>query len=123
MRGTEKGSEVGGSGTCSQVRTGKAAIVTDAVERLTERGILLQSGSELCADVIVTATGLEVLPGPNVACCVLRASWCSLHGVRCMVYAAWCTLHGVRCMVYVAWCTLHACDRHCHGTRSASPGH
>jgi cation diffusion facilitator CzcD-associated flavoprotein CzcO len=75
------------------VRTGKAAIVTDAVERFTERGILLQSGSELRADVIVTATGLEVLPGPNVACCVLRASWCSLHDVRCMVYAAWCTLH------------------------------
>ncbi len=72
MRGTEKGSEVGGSGTHSQVRTGKAAIVTDAVERFTERGILLQSGSELRADVIVTATGLEVRPWPNVASCVLR---------------------------------------------------
>ena len=98
MRGTKTGSEVGGSGTHSQVRTGKAAIVTDAVERFTERGILLQSGSELRADVIVTATGLEVLPWRNVASCVLRASWCSLHDVRCMMYVAWCTLHGVRCM-------------------------
>ena len=35
MRGTKKGSEVGGWLGYSQVRTGKAAIVTDAVERFT----------------------------------------------------------------------------------------
>ena len=41
-------------------RTGKASIVTDQIERFTERGILLESGQELEADIIVTATGLNM---------------------------------------------------------------
>jgi monooxygenase len=41
---------------------GKASIVTDHVETFTESGIRLRSGEELEADVIVTATGLELLP-------------------------------------------------------------
>jgi monooxygenase len=44
------------------IRSGKASIVTDRIERFTERGILLESGEELQADVIVTATGLKLLP-------------------------------------------------------------
>jgi monooxygenase len=36
-------------------------VVTDHVETFTEHGIRLQSGQELEADVIVTATGLELL--------------------------------------------------------------
>jgi monooxygenase len=43
------------------IRTGKASVVTDRIARLTERGILLESGNELEADVIVTATGLNLL--------------------------------------------------------------
>jgi monooxygenase len=43
------------------IRNGTASVVTDHVDTFTERGILLQSGEELEADVIVTATGLEVL--------------------------------------------------------------
>ncbi len=43
------------------ISAGKAAIVTDEIETLTERGLELASGTELEADVIVTATGLNVL--------------------------------------------------------------
>ena len=40
------------------IREGRASVVTDRIETFTERGIRLQSGNELEADVIVTATGL-----------------------------------------------------------------
>jgi cation diffusion facilitator CzcD-associated flavoprotein CzcO len=39
---------------------GRASIVTDRIETFTERGIRLTSGTELEADVIVVATGLEM---------------------------------------------------------------
>jgi monooxygenase len=39
---------------------GKASIVTDGIETFTERGLKLASGAELEADVIVTATGLNL---------------------------------------------------------------
>ncbi|HEX4669839.1 MAG TPA: NAD(P)/FAD-dependent oxidoreductase [Solirubrobacterales bacterium] len=38
-----------------------AEIVTDRIETFTERGIKLESGAELEADVVVTATGLNLL--------------------------------------------------------------
>ena len=44
------------------IRTGAASVVTDRIDTLTEHGIRLESGKELAADVIVTATGLELLP-------------------------------------------------------------
>lgn len=44
------------------VKSGKASIVTDKIESFTEKGILLQSGEELEADVIITATGFNLLP-------------------------------------------------------------
>ncbi|HYP54884.1 MAG TPA: NAD(P)/FAD-dependent oxidoreductase [Solirubrobacterales bacterium] len=40
---------------------GSASIVTDRIETFTEEGIRLESGRELEADVIVTATGLNLL--------------------------------------------------------------
>ena len=43
------------------LRKGDASIVTDRIETFTERGLRLESGTELEADVIVTATGLNVL--------------------------------------------------------------
>jgi len=43
------------------IREGSAAVVTDTIEAFTERGIKLDSGEELEADVIVTATGLNLL--------------------------------------------------------------
>lgn len=42
------------------IKAGRAQVVTDTIERFTPGGILLSSGRELPADVIVTATGLEV---------------------------------------------------------------
>jgi monooxygenase len=42
------------------IRRGTASVVTDRIATFTERGVLLTSGRELEADVIVTATGLNV---------------------------------------------------------------
>ncbi len=42
------------------IRAGTVSIVTDQIETFTEQGILLRSGDELAADVIVTATGLTI---------------------------------------------------------------
>jgi monooxygenase len=44
-----------------EIRKGRASVVTDRIVRFTERGILLESGTELEADIIVTATGLNLL--------------------------------------------------------------
>jgi monooxygenase len=41
--------------------SGAASVVTDGIDRFTERGILLASGEQLDADIVVTATGLELL--------------------------------------------------------------
>lgn len=43
------------------IREGRASVVTDHIERFTEKGLLLKSGTELEADVIVTATGLALV--------------------------------------------------------------
>ncbi|HZR81164.1 MAG TPA: NAD(P)/FAD-dependent oxidoreductase [Candidatus Binatia bacterium] len=43
------------------IRSGKASIATDRIDRFTERGIRLASGRELEADVVVTATGLNLV--------------------------------------------------------------
>jgi cation diffusion facilitator CzcD-associated flavoprotein CzcO len=43
------------------VRDGKIAIVTDHIETFTETGIALRSGKNLEADLVVTATGLELV--------------------------------------------------------------
>jgi len=40
------------------IREGRASVVTDEIDRFTEKGIRLKSGQELEADLIVTATGL-----------------------------------------------------------------
>jgi cation diffusion facilitator CzcD-associated flavoprotein CzcO len=43
------------------IRSGRASVVTDRIATFTEGGLLLESGQQLDADVIVTATGLELL--------------------------------------------------------------
>ncbi len=43
------------------IRDGSASVVTDHIERFTAKGLLLTSGAELEADIIVTATGLQLL--------------------------------------------------------------
>lgn len=42
------------------VKDGKASVVTDHIDRFTKTGLQLQSGEELAADIIVTATGLDL---------------------------------------------------------------
>jgi cation diffusion facilitator CzcD-associated flavoprotein CzcO len=42
------------------IRAGKADIVTDRIKRFTASGIELESGAELAADIIISATGLNV---------------------------------------------------------------
>jgi cation diffusion facilitator CzcD-associated flavoprotein CzcO len=42
------------------IQSGKASVVTDEIERFTEKGVLLESGRELEADIIVTATGFDI---------------------------------------------------------------
>jgi cation diffusion facilitator CzcD-associated flavoprotein CzcO len=43
------------------ISDGRASVVTDRIETFTERGLRLESGAELEADVVVTATGLNLL--------------------------------------------------------------
>ncbi len=43
------------------LRSGKASVVTDQIDRFTETGIRLASGTTLDADIIVTATGLNLV--------------------------------------------------------------
>jgi cation diffusion facilitator CzcD-associated flavoprotein CzcO len=43
------------------IRSGTVDVVTDTIETVTESGIRLTSGSELEADIIVTATGLQLV--------------------------------------------------------------
>lgn len=42
------------------LRKGKASVVTDHIDTFTENGIKLKSGQELEADIIITATGLDL---------------------------------------------------------------
>jgi monooxygenase len=42
------------------ISAGKASVVTDTIDTFTEKGIRVSSGQELEADIVVTATGLEV---------------------------------------------------------------
>jgi cation diffusion facilitator CzcD-associated flavoprotein CzcO len=42
------------------IKSGKASVVTDEIDRFTEAGILLKSGEVLEADIVVTATGFNL---------------------------------------------------------------
>lgn len=43
------------------INSGAASVVTDSIERFTSTGVLLESGQHVDADIIVTATGLELV--------------------------------------------------------------
>jgi cation diffusion facilitator CzcD-associated flavoprotein CzcO len=45
----------------ASIRNGKVSMVTDEIETFTEGGLKLASGTELPADLVVTATGLNLL--------------------------------------------------------------
>ncbi len=44
------------------IRSGRASVVTATIKTFTEKGVALEDGEELEADMIVTATGLNLLP-------------------------------------------------------------
>jgi cation diffusion facilitator CzcD-associated flavoprotein CzcO len=52
------------------IRSGSASIATDQIETFTEKGIKLASGAELEADLIVSATGLNLVPLGGIAIAV-----------------------------------------------------
>jgi cation diffusion facilitator CzcD-associated flavoprotein CzcO len=43
-----------------EIQAGRVSVVTDEIERFTETGLLLKSGAEVKADIIVTATGFNL---------------------------------------------------------------
>jgi monooxygenase len=52
------------------ISDGRASVVTDHIDTFTEKGLKLASGAELEADLIVTATGLNMIPLGDVAIAV-----------------------------------------------------
>jgi monooxygenase len=52
------------------IRHGQADVVTDTIDRFTKTGIKLSSGDELQADIIITATGLnlQLFGGAEIRC-------------------------------------------------------
>ena len=65
------------------IRAGRASVVTDEVVKFTRDGILLKSGRELPADVIVTATGLNLLAWGGIR---LDVDGTVLEAGRCLIY-------------------------------------
>jgi monooxygenase len=53
-----------------EIRRGRASVVTGTIERFTERGLKLDSGAELPADIVVMATGLKLNVLGDVALCI-----------------------------------------------------
>jgi pimeloyl-ACP methyl ester carboxylesterase len=49
------------------IKSGKASVVTDEIDRFTGKGILLKSGKELEADIIITATGFNLCVMGDIA--------------------------------------------------------
>ncbi|MBV1693268.1 MAG: NAD(P)/FAD-dependent oxidoreductase, partial [Hyphomicrobiales bacterium] len=67
----------------ASIRDGRASVVTDHIATFTETGIRLESGQELDADIIVTATGLDLVPLGNVA---LRVDGAKVDIASTLVY-------------------------------------
>ena len=50
----------------TEMQAGRLTVETDTIDRFTERGVLLESGEELEADIVVTATGMTMTSFANV---------------------------------------------------------
>jgi monooxygenase len=115
------------------MRSGRADVVTDTIATFTEGGIRLASGRELAADVVVTATGLQLQVGGGMR---ITVDGTDIDPGRTVVYRG-CLLSGVPnlaiCIGYVnaSWtlradltaryvCRLLA-HMDAHGYRSATP--
>jgi cation diffusion facilitator CzcD-associated flavoprotein CzcO len=112
---------------------GTASVVTDTVDSFTERGITLASGQELEADIVIAATGLNLIPLAGVKLAVdgreidlpesMAYKGMMLGGVPNMAFtvgytnASW-TLKADLTSEYVCRLLRHMAD---HGHRQATP--
>jgi monooxygenase len=119
------------------IRGGKASILTDRIETFTERGLELASGAELEADVIVTATGLNLLMlgGMSIAVDGSDVDLSKTVGYKGMMFsgvpnlaitlgytnASW-TLKGDLCAQYVCRLLNHMDARGCDTVTPREPG-
>jgi cation diffusion facilitator CzcD-associated flavoprotein CzcO len=71
------------------MRQGRASVVTDQIETFTEKGLKLRSGAELEADLIVTATGLNLLllGGLEVAVDGVRVDFSKTFNYKGMMFS------------------------------------
>jgi cation diffusion facilitator CzcD-associated flavoprotein CzcO len=65
------------------IRSGRASVVTDEIVKFTKNGVLLQSGQELPADIIVTATGLRLLVSGGIR---LDVDGTPVDSGKCLTY-------------------------------------
>jgi monooxygenase len=91
------------------IRAGRAEVVTDHVERFAPGGILLRSGRMLDADIIVSATGLEmqVLAGARFSVDGRPVDFAGTFNYRGMMYSGVPNLASVFGYVNASW-TLKA---------------
>ena len=71
------------------MREGRASVVTDEIERFTENGLVLRSGRELPADLVVTATGLNLLllGGTDVVVDGVRVDFAKTFNYKGMMFS------------------------------------
>ncbi|HEY0000721.1 MAG TPA: NAD(P)/FAD-dependent oxidoreductase, partial [Actinoplanes sp.] len=81
----------------ASMRAGRASVVTQTIETFTEKGLRLTDGTEIAADVVITATGLSMVAFGEIAIdrdgTAVEAS--RLHVYKGMMFAgvpnlAWC---------------------------------
>ncbi len=82
------------------LRDGRASVVTDEVERFTREGILLKSGRELPADVIVTATGLNLRAWGGMRVDVDGAV---IEPGKCLIYKGLMLSNVPNCIVFAGY--------------------
>ena len=71
------------------IREKRASVVTSEIDTFTRNGIRLKDGSELAADIIVTATGLvlQVLGGVEVASTAAPVDFANTLNYKGMMYS------------------------------------
>ena len=115
------------------IRANRASVATSEIDRFTERGIRLKDGSELPADIIVTATGLvlQLLGGLEVAVDGRAVDFAKTLGYKGMMYSDVPNLASAFGYTNASWtlkCDL-TCDYVCrlinymdrHGYKSCVP--
>lgn len=68
------------------IRNGSASVVTGHIETFTERGLRMVDGEEVEADVVVTATGMQIQPSYPMSTMKVTVDGRPYNGVDSMVY-------------------------------------